>query len=164
MIIVSDTTPFNYLVLIGQQNVLHALFGRVIIPQAVFEELQRERTPSPVREWIKQRPQWLEVQTVQGSGSPDLDNLGAGERAAILLAEEMKADPVLMDDKDGRRKAAHRQVVIIGTLGVLDRAAERGLLDLTEAITRLQMTTFRAPKDVIEAMLEQDLERRRLAE
>jgi predicted nucleic acid-binding protein len=164
VIIVSDTTPLNYLVLIRHQDVLRDLFGRVIIPQAVFAELQREQTPQPVREWIKQRPEWLSVRTVETSDSPDLESLGAGEREAILLAEEIKADAVLMDDKDGRRKAAHRQVVIIGTLGVLDRAAERGLLDLSEAIRRLQLTTFRAPKDVIEAMLEQDLQRRRSTE
>jgi predicted nucleic acid-binding protein len=164
VIIISDTAPLNYLVLIEHQDVLLDLFGRVIIPQGVFEELQRDRTPQFVREWITNRPEWLEVRTVQSSSSPDLDNLDAGEREAILLAEEIKADAVLMDDKDGRRKAASRQIIIIGTLGVLDRAAERGLIDLAEAINRLQQTTFRAPKEMIEAMLEQDLERRRSAE
>ena len=61
MIVVSNTTPLNYLVLIGQQDLLARLFERVIIPQAVWLELQAEGTPEPVRAWLANQPAWLEV-------------------------------------------------------------------------------------------------------
>lgn len=160
MIIISNTTPLNYPVLIEQQDVLRALFGRVIIPQGVLEELQRDKTPRAVKEWIAIRPEWLEVRTVQNISVHELNSLDAGEREAILLAEEISANALLMDDKDGRKEAAKRSMVVIGTLGVLEQAAERDLIDLTEAIDRLRQTTFRAPKEVIEAMLERGLERK----
>lgn len=160
MIIISNTTPLNYLVLIEHQDVLRALFGRVIIPQGVLEELQRDRTPQAVKEWMAKRPEWLEVRAVQNISVHQLDNIDTGEREAILLAEEVNADALLMDDKDGRKEAAKRSIVINGTLGVLEQAAEHNLTDLTEAISRLRQTTFRAPKEVIVAMLERDLERK----
>jgi predicted nucleic acid-binding protein len=56
VIVLSDTSPINYLVLIGHIDVLPAVFGQVIIPGAVFTELQHARTPAAVRQWIAQAP------------------------------------------------------------------------------------------------------------
>jgi predicted nucleic acid-binding protein len=64
MIIVADTSPINYLVLIGAIDILKALFGRVIIPQAVLGELQHEKTPTAVKVWCDAYPDWLEVRQV----------------------------------------------------------------------------------------------------
>jgi predicted nucleic acid-binding protein len=61
VIIVADTTPIHYLSLIGEVEILKELFGRVIIPQAVFDELHRNRTPQLVKDWIDSQPAWLEV-------------------------------------------------------------------------------------------------------
>lgn len=61
MIVVSDTTPLNYLVLIGQADLLSQLYQRVIIPPVVYAELQRANTPMPVKQWIINHPGWLEV-------------------------------------------------------------------------------------------------------
>ena len=52
MIIVSDTSPINYLVLIGEIEVLQKLAGQVIIPQAVYRELQDPHTPQQVKDWL----------------------------------------------------------------------------------------------------------------
>jgi predicted nucleic acid-binding protein len=65
MIIVSDTSPLNYLILIGYQDVLPTLFGQIIIPQAVFDELSHAKTPAPVQKWLGTKPVWLEVRTSQ---------------------------------------------------------------------------------------------------
>lgn len=89
MIIVSDTTPLNYLILIGQVHVLHELYGSVLIPQSVFDEMQRAETPAEVRVWIAARPEWPEVRPAQAT-DPSL-KLGAGEREAIALALELHA-------------------------------------------------------------------------
>jgi predicted nucleic acid-binding protein len=62
MIVVSDTTPLNYLILIDSAHVLPALFGRVYAPPAVIWELAHPRSPEPVRRWTDSLPEWLTVQ------------------------------------------------------------------------------------------------------
>lgn len=61
MIVVSDTSPLNYLILIGAEDLLPKLFGRVIIPQAVFDELNAAGAAAPVRDWTRNLPVWIEV-------------------------------------------------------------------------------------------------------
>lgn len=83
MIILSDTSPINYLILIGEIEVLRKLAGRIIIPQAVFVELQNQKTPESVRAWIDSRPDWLEVHQANLSLYMPKKKLGAGEHEAI---------------------------------------------------------------------------------
>jgi predicted nucleic acid-binding protein len=128
------------------------LYGRVVLPQAVFDEMRRESAPEQVRAWLNHRPAWLEVRSVQ-TPDPTL-KLGAGEREAIALAQELQADLILLDDRKARRAAEARGLT--GTLAVLATAARRGLVDLPTAIARLQRTTFRAPADLIQALLAQE--------
>jgi predicted nucleic acid-binding protein len=160
MIVVADTTPINYLVLIGQAEALHLLYGRVIIPQAFFDELQRERTPAAVKEWLTHLPAWLEVQPVSILFDAELEKLDDGEREAIVLAERLRADVIVVDERNGVREALRRNLRVTGTLGVLDEAAGRGLLDLPEAVRRLQQTSFRAPPTLLRSLLEHDAGRR----
>ena len=61
MIVVADTSPVNYLVLISEADLLHRLYGRVLIPQAVLAELQHPGTPLAVIEWVIRSSTWLEV-------------------------------------------------------------------------------------------------------
>lgn len=85
--------------------------------------------------------------------APEPGFLGEGERDAILLATELGADGLLIDDRDGRREAKQRALRVIGTLGVLAAAADKGLLDLSDAVARLKGTTFRASPRLYEALL-----------
>jgi|SRR5579884_705013 len=61
MIVVSDTSPINYLVWIGAIGLLPRLYDSVILPQAVYEELTRPEAPAPVRAWATQLPEWATV-------------------------------------------------------------------------------------------------------
>ncbi len=142
MIVVADTTPINYLILIEEIDVLAKLYGRVVIPHAVREELLGARAPVAVREWTERPPAWLEVRTSNQVSDPALARLDAGERAAITLAEELVADQLIVDDSFARRIAESRGLSVIGTVGVLREAAELGLLDLRIAFKRIQQTTF----------------------
>ena len=160
MIVISDTTPLNYLALIGQQELLARLFERVIIPQAVWTELQAGGTPEPVRSWIASAPEWLEVRQANLPADAALSMLDPGEQEAILLAQELQADLLLIDDKDGRLEATRRNIAVVGTLGILDKAAEKDWLDLPEALARLQQTSFRASAELIHSLLEQDAKRK----
>jgi predicted nucleic acid-binding protein len=61
MVIVADTSPINYLVLIEQIDILPRLYMRVLIPPAVLDELKHAAAPSQVRKWTESHPAWLEV-------------------------------------------------------------------------------------------------------
>lgn len=161
MIIVADTTPIHYLALIGEAEVLKEMFGGVIIPQAVLDELQRDRTPQPVKDWIDSQPSWLVVKQPSLVLDDVAKSLGKGEREAIALAIELMADALLLDDKRAKNEARRRNIPVITILNILETAAERGWLDLPEAIARLRRTNFYLPAgDVIEEALERDRRRR----
>lgn len=153
MIVVSDTTPINYLILIGEIEILPALYGNVILPQAVLLELQNEVTPTPVRAWTDALPQWIEVRK---AAAPYMRfGLDAGESEALAIMEEIEANLLLVDDSKARLVAEHKGIEITGTLGVLARAAELGLLSLADAITKLRSTTFQASEALLQWFLEQ---------
>lgn len=161
MPVVSNTTPLNYLVLIRQAEVLRELYGYVVIPQAVLDEMQHSETPAAVRQWIANRPDWLTVEQVSTVHELALDELGAGEREAIVLAEKLGASAIILDERVARQEAGRRGLLVTGTLGVLDKAAERGLLDLAEAFAHLQQTTFRASQELYQRFLDHDAGRKR---
>jgi predicted nucleic acid-binding protein len=157
MIIVADATPIHYLSLIGEVEILKELFGRVIVPQAVFDELHRDRTPQSVKDWIDSQPVWLEVKLPSLELGDVAKSLGKGEREAIALAVELKADALLLDDKRAKSEARRRNIPVITTLNILETAAERGWLDLPDAIVRLRQMNFYLPaEEVIEEILERD--------
>jgi predicted nucleic acid-binding protein len=161
MIIIADTTPLHYLVLIGEVEVLKELFGSIIIPQAVLDELRRDRTPRQVKDWIDSQPQWLDVKRPTRELDDVAKSLGSGEREAIALAIDLEADAILMDDKRAKSEAHRRNIRVITILNILEAAAERDLLDLPEAIERLRRTNFYMPaEEVVEQVLERDRGRR----
>lgn len=155
MIVVSDTSPLCYLLLIEEIEVLPQLFGRVIIPQRVRDELLTPAAPQVVRGWIAQPPDWLEVQTITNQIAPALNQLDLGEQEAITLALQLQADLILLDDLAARRIATEMQLEIVGLLGILGSAAEKGKIDFSAAIERLQQTTFRASPKLIDSLLQQ---------
>jgi predicted nucleic acid-binding protein len=163
MIVVSDTSPLHYLVLIDQVEVLPRLFDRVIVPPAVISELSRPQTPVPVRLWTASHPQWLEI----GIPTAVLEHagLGVGEREAISLAGEIPAEAVLIDDRDAVREARRRGFTVVGTLAILDEAASRSFIsNLPETIERLvKHTNFRmnqTTEAIIRSMLQRDSDRK----
>jgi predicted nucleic acid-binding protein len=102
MIVIADTGPLNYLIQIKCDSLLQTLFTRVIIPHAVVLELTHAEAPRIILDWATNLPPWIELKRASSSGDPYLQNLGSGEREAILLAEELSADLLLLDDKRGR--------------------------------------------------------------
>ncbi len=153
MIVIADTSPINYLILIGEIHVLPALYDRVLIPPSVREELGRMRAPEPVRLWITRPPAWLEIRQPSGPGDPRLARLDPGERDAILLAEELHADQLIIDESRGRQEARRRHLPFTGTLGVLQAAAGQGLLDLERAVARLRHTSFHISQDILDRLI-----------
>jgi len=83
VIVVSDTSPLNYLILCGTEGILPRLFRQVVIPPTVFRELQQTNTPPLVRQWATVLPPWVVVQTPAAVNlALDVDAGGAGRRCA----------------------------------------------------------------------------------
>ena len=157
MLIVSDTTPLHYLILLGKQDILPILFAAVTIPHAVFQELNHENTPHEIKKWFSSPPRWLTVQTVSENSLIGIEGLGRGETEAIAIALERNVDALLLDDRRGIREAKKRDLSVLTTLEVLELAAIKGLIDLQESIDALRKTTFFMPTDeVIQEMLKRN--------
>jgi len=158
-VVVSDTSPLHYLILCSAENILPRLFRQVVIPPTVFRELQQPNTPATIRQWAAALPPWVTVQ------SPKMLNLklnvDAGELEAICLAQEIHADAVLMDDRAGRSAAIHCGLAVVGTIGLLEQAAGRGLIDLPAVFADLRQTNVRLDPELIRAALARDQNRRK---
>ena len=154
-VIVADTGPLRYLVLIEAIDLLPRLFGRVLIPDIVGAELSRPSTPSPVREWLAGNPAWLERRANPPTLRTFPPQLDAGERAAIALAQAVGDALLLIDDRAGIEAARGRGVKATGTLGILLQAAGLGLVDLPTAFQRLKATNFRYRPALLDALLAQ---------
>lgn len=89
------------------------------------------------------------------SSDAALQRLGEGERAAITLAVSLGASLLLMDERQGAAVARGKGLVVTGTIGILDLAASRGLVNLKEAFDRLKRTSFRYPPEIMENLLKQ---------
>jgi predicted nucleic acid-binding protein len=140
MIVVADSSPLIVLANIGHVEILPRLFGEVIIPPQVESEVLAASHVDAASKLIASKPAWLSVQAP--SANPTIPSLGAGETAAINLAEELRADLLLIDEVRGRNAAVTRKIRISGTIGVLELAASENLLDLKDAFERIKQTDF----------------------
>jgi predicted nucleic acid-binding protein len=157
-LIVADTGPLRYLVLIGHVAVLPRLFGTIIVPVTVAGELRHPHTPEVVRAWATTPPQWLSMHDDPPQLAA-LRGLDPGERAAIALAGTLGAG-LLMDDRAGVAAARERGFRVTGTIGVLLDAAAEELLDLQVALGALRATNFRYPTALFDTLLREHQERR----
>ena len=155
-IVVADTGPLRYLVLIGHVEVLPRLFGAVSIPATVADELRQPASPEVVRTWMAHPPPWLATHPDPSEPSADLKRLDPGERAAIALAHALGAGLLLIDDRAGVVAARQRGFRVTGTLGVLADAAREGLLDLAAAFAALRATNFHHAPALLDALLAAD--------
>ena len=163
MLVVSDSSPVRYLRVLACDHVLPVLFGRILIPRAVLRELQHPHTPAVVRTWMAEPPTWLEIHPIVGPPDAGLARLEAGEQEAIVLAQDLQADIVLVDDGKARDLAIARGLRAMGTVGVLEQAAIQGLLNLPEMLGRLLTTNFRILPSLINEVLARDAERQQRA-
>ena len=149
-VVVADTSPLRYLVVIEQIGLLPQLFGQIAVPSVVFDELRHPSAPPAARDWINSAPKWLEVLPVTA-----FDSLDQGERDALILGLSLAAKLILIDERKGAAVAVARQkgFAIMGTLGIPGLAARRDIIDLADAFTRLKRTNFRRSEALFDAML-----------
>ena len=147
-----NTSPLNYLIQFAAADLLPALHREIHVPQTVVEELRDPAAPGAVQSWAAAPPAWLVVHPNPTLIPLGLEHLHRGEAAAIALAAARRADLLLIDDLDGRIAATNAGIVVMGTLGVLDAAAVRGLADFHTLLDALLKTNFRAPRRLIETL------------
>jgi predicted nucleic acid-binding protein len=150
VIVVADSAPLHYLILLDLADLLPKLYGEVLIPSAVVSELSSDGTPTKVRGWLAVAPGWLRIEPVGSEHSSRVsDALGTGEREAIALAQILHADLLLIDDSDGRFEARRLGLRVTGTLGVLRVAAELRLIDVDAVVRSLRATNFYVDDNLI---------------
>jgi len=159
MLIIADSSPLIVLIRIGHVGVLPSLFGQAAVPPEVSAELAHPTRPQVVRDFIACPPAWLTERTPTAIES--IPGLHAGELAAISLARELNADLLLIDDVRGRRAAADRRIPFTGTIGVLELAAGRRMLDLGQAFARVKETDFWISHQLLDERLRLHLARRK---
>ncbi len=126
MIVVSDTSPISNLLQIGDLDLLRLLFNEIIIPQDVFDELCEIKAQAD----ILSEQTWIKTLLVVDSElkAELLKDLDKGEAEAIILAIELHADYLLIDEVKGRAIAESYDIKVVGILGVLLQAKQKGLI------------------------------------
>lgn len=136
MIVVSDSGPIIHLGMIGRTELIHDLFGDILLPGAVYREVVEVGAGLPGSLEL-QAASWAVVAepTQQTQLAKVLESdLDPGEIAVILLAVERQAGLVLVDDLAARQAAVRLGLSVIGTLGILLAAKKRGLVDAIEPL------------------------------
>lgn len=131
MIIVSDTSPISNLVIVNYIHLLPEIFDTIIIPKPVYKELLANGPGHPVT-LLAQSADWLEIRSVKDLAAvaalENDRNLDPGEAHAIVLASELNANQLLIDERLGRTEAQRLGLSIVGILGVLLLAKQRQLI------------------------------------
>jgi len=160
-LVVSDGTPLNILIRIAKIDLLPAFFETVVVPKSVVEEMSSPSTPAVVRSWLATAPPWLVVRTPTKAVDAS-ERRHRGERDAIALALEIMADAILLDEFKARAHAQELGLITIGTVGILERAADAGLLkDLAVVYQQLRESDFHVSEHLLVESLERNLARKR---
>ncbi|MBC7365522.1 MAG: DUF3368 domain-containing protein [Undibacterium sp.] len=153
MVVVGDSSVLIALKRIGHQPLLHTLYGQVHVPDAVWREVFASATPAHS---VPTVPPWIVRHQVRDPsvGESLRDQLDRGEIEAILLARELAADLLLIDERLGRQAARRFGVPVRGLLGVLADARRRGHVPaLAPLLRRLRENGFWIADDLIEETL-----------
>jgi len=158
MIVVSNTTPLIGLAAIQRFDLLQHLFGRIYIPQAVYDEAVTGGREEGGAKREVSTADWIETVPVKDQLAVEvlLDELDRGEAETIVLARELRATWVLMDEKKGRRKVTELGLDRIGTVGILLKAKQIELLpQIRPEVERLRRQGFSLSQRVVDAILQQ---------
>lgn len=155
-VVVCNTSPLLYLHQVQQIELLARLYGRVLIPPAVRDELKVGGTQGVSVPDLGRLP-WLEIQPLRDSTLlPVVVDLGAGESEAIALALSHPGSLLILDDSLGRRIAHLNRLSYTGTLGVLVKAKQKGFLpSVAPILDALQQTSMWLSRDLVTWVLKE---------
>lgn len=135
MIVVADSTPLIALARIGRLELLKSLYGELIIPDAVHYEVVHSGNDRAGVAQV-QKAVWIKRRVVENEVAVQLlrERLDRGESEAIILALELEADLLLMDEMKGRRVAEAQGIAVTGTVGAIISAKRQNLIDAVKPL------------------------------
>ncbi|MCG6154085.1 DUF3368 domain-containing protein [Leptospira bandrabouensis] len=154
MIIIADSSPLISLAIINKLHLLNKIFQEIIVPFSVYEEIaQTDKKFSIIlQEWTK--PFIKKCNNIEAFKAYRL-SLGKGESEAIVLSKEFKNSILLLDDKKARKVAKLENQKIIGTIGILISAKDKGLIpEIKSSLMLLEEHDIHLSKALIEKALE----------
>ncbi len=155
-IIVSNTTPIITLVGVGKFELLQQLYGEVIVPESVYQEIEAGKYKSFYAD-LKQFS-WIDIRPVDNQEALEAlcDILDKGEAAAIVLAQELQADLVLLDERMARRYAKEQGLPHTGSFGILLKAKQQGFIkEVKPYLETAQKNGIRLSKQLIRVILKE---------
>jgi hypothetical protein len=155
MLLIADSSALVALSIMDSLTTLDRLFGRVLVPEAVYRELSSDDS-LPEAESLTQYLQDKRCPIASESGIVLLDAYGdMGEIEAMYLYKQLKADRLLIDDARGRKVAQLNNIAVIGSIGVLLLAKQRGVIELIKpSLDRLEGSAVYISSRLIEQALE----------
>lgn len=157
MIVISDTTPLISLMKIGSLDILEKMYKEIIVPKAVYDELIINMDYQSEIDII-QKCTFLQTKIVKENLSVSLLQkqlkLDLGESEAIVLANSINADLIIIDERKARRIAKDIGLNVTGTLGILVEAKQRGLVkELKPLLDKLIKNEIRISKRLYQDIL-----------
>lgn len=142
-VIVSDTSCLILFYKIGELELLHKIYGQIVITETVSKEFK------------KPLPDWIQVQNPGTNLHKGLMSiLDAGEATSIALASELSDCLLIIDESKGRRVARELGIKITGSFGSLIAAKEKGSIQLVKPILdKIKQTNFRISDDLVNKIL-----------
>lgn len=128
--VVVNTTPLIALSHVGQLSILQDLYGKIIIPEAVYRELS-VKADSICKRAVDGALDWIRVEKIQNQMAKAMykTQLHEGEVEVMILSKEMGADVVIIDDANAKKHAKYLGLPVTGTLGVLIKAKQEGYIE-----------------------------------
>ena len=152
--VIVNSTPVIGLANIGKLDVLRQMYGTITIPQAVFDEI---KSPSVQRQ-VNANRDWIVVEQINDASQKQMyrAKLHAGEVEVMILAQEKKADLVILDDHAAKKTAKFLGLRVIGTLGILVLAKKRGYIkEVSPILDALKRDGFFVSDDLCDLVLKQ---------
>lgn len=127
--VIVNTTPLIALCHVGQLDLLKKMYGKILIPQAVYNELS-EKKESICKKQVDNSLGWIHVENIENQMAKSMfkTQLYDGEVEVMILAKEKNADIVIIDDANAKKYAKYLKLPVTGTLGVLISAKRQGYI------------------------------------
>lgn len=151
--VIANTTPLIALANIGRLDILEKIYGNILIPRAVMNEIISEPAKRRVND-----SKWIRVEDIEDTSQKKMykAKLHEGEVEVMILAQEKNADLVIIDDNAAKKTAKYLGLKVTGTLGVLLRAKREGILDrITPVIDELIKDGLYISDDILQYVLKQ---------
>jgi predicted nucleic acid-binding protein len=155
--VVVNTTPLIALSHVGHMDILRKMYGEILIPEAVYRELSA-KPESICKVAVDNSRDWILVKEIQNQMAKSMykTQLHEGEVEVMILAKEIGADIVIIDDANAKKHAKYLELPVTGTLGVLIKAKQNGYIDeLKPILNRMIENGIYISQDLVERCLRQ---------